>query len=169
MAAPTTTIKAVFQAIEDALRAHFGAAIEQYGVYQPWDPVEGAAEPVLKTPALLISLDAMPIDEADTHAPGRIGIRCAISIHAILSILTEDLQIALPELAAAVTALVRQTELDPLAPPLNGNRWGLGDAISPPEAVSAEPAEFTPGLNGRDSWTVSWEQVVYLPETLPTD
>ena len=75
----------------------------------------------------------------------------------------------LPELAASLIALLRRSETAPLAPPLNGNRWGLGEALGPPEAVSASPAGESAGANGRDSWVVTWEQVVYLPETLPTD
>ena len=166
---PTTTIREALQAIEDGFRAHFGDAIRQYGAYEPWDPVEDEPEPELKTPAWLFELESIDPDDAGSHAPGRLAIRCTFNAHAVLSILTLELQIALPELAAAGIAVVRKTETRPLAPPLNGNRWGLGEALGPPEAVSARPAGFRPGLHGHDAWAVSWEQVVYLPESLPTD
>ena len=169
MQTPVTTIKAAHQAIEAHLRGHFGANVEQFGVYQPWDPIDDEPEATLRTPALLIELAAMPTDEPEDHSPGRVAIRCQWTIHVVLSILTENLQVALAELSAAVIALIRQTEIDPFRPPLNGNRWGLGDAVGPPEAVFAEPAEFDPGLHGRDSWAVSWEQVIYVAESLPTD
>lgn len=166
---PTTTIRAAHQAIEDGLRAHFGASVRQYGAYQPWDPTEDEPETELLTPALLLELESIDPDETEDQMPGRVALRCAWTVHAMLSIRTEDLQIALPELAAAVVALVRQQQSPPSPPPLNGNRWGLGEAVGVPEAVSARPAEFVPGLHGHDSWAVTWEQVTYLPETLPTD
>jgi len=151
------------------LRQHFGTRIRQCGAYEPWDPVEDAAEPVLLTPALLLELESIEPDDNDLNMPGRIAMRCAWAVHAVLSLRTVDLQIALPELAAAVIALVRKTGTDPLQPPLTGNRWGLGEALGAPEAVGARPAEFRPGLNGHDSWVITWEQVIYLPESLPTD
>lgn len=166
---PTTTVRAAHQAIEAGLRAHFGSAILQYGPYQPWDSVDDEPETELLTPALLLELESIDPDDAALHQPGRIAIRCAWAVHAVLSIRTEDLQIALPELAAAVMTLVRKNETDPARPPLTANRWGLAEAVGPPEALSARPGEFTPGLNGRDAWIIAWEQTLYLPQTLPTD
>jgi hypothetical protein len=145
--APTTTIKALHAAIESSLRAHFNASVQQYGTYQPLDT-----------------------DDVALHLPGCVALRCALAVHVVLGVLTDDLQVALRELAAAVITLVRQTDTAAAArPPLNGNHWGLGEAVGTPEAVSARPAEFRPGLNGFDAWIVTWEQIVYLPETLPTD
>lgn len=166
--AETTTVRDLFDAIETALRIYFGTSIRQYGAYEPWDPIEDEAEPDLRTPALLIELESLEPDASEEQIPGQIAIRASIAVHVILSILTDQLQIALPELAASVIALVRKRQTEILRAPLSGNRWGLGDAVEIPEAVSAQPAEFRPGLHGHDSWVVRWEQIVYLPETLPT-
>ena len=166
---PTTTIRAYFQAIEDALRAHFGDRIRQYGAYEPWDPVSDEPEPEIKTPMMLIELESIDPDDSSSSKPGRVSIRCSWSVHVVLSIETERLQIALAELAAAVVALIRKTEFAPGIPPLNGNRWGLGKAVDVSEAVSASPAGESAGANGRDSWVVTWEQVAHLPESLLTD
>jgi hypothetical protein len=165
---PTTTVRAAQTAIIDTLRDHFGAHVQQIGLYQPMD-IHGDPEAELLTPALLLELDAIENDEAADHAPGVIAVRCLWTIHAILSIRTENLQMALPEMAAAVIALIRQTTPNPMRPPLNAHRWGLGDAVGAPDAVSARPGEFRPGLHGHDAWAVSWEQTLYLPESLPTD
>jgi hypothetical protein len=168
--APTTTIKALHAAIESSLRAHFNASVQQYGTYQPWDTDSDAPDSELRTPALLVELEAMDPDDVALHLPGCVALRCALAVHVVLGVLTDDLQVALRELAAAVITLVRQTDTAAAArPPLNGNHWGLGEAVGTPEAVSARPAEFRPGLNGFDAWIVTWEQIVYLPETLPTD
>jgi len=167
----TTTLRAVHSAIVAAARAWFGDAVQQYGAYEPWGAggENPDADAEIKTPALLLELESIEPDDTDAHGPGLIAVRCAWAFHAILSQRTDDLQIALPEFAAAAIALIRRAESLPYGPPLNGNRWGLGEAVGVPEAVSARPGPFTPGLNGRDSWLITWEQVVYLPETLPTD
>ena len=165
----TTTIRVAHAAIVDALRAHFWATVRQYGAYQPWDPIEDTPETEILTPALLLELESIDPDDDEMHMPGRVGMRCAWSVHVMLSTRTEELQIALPELAAAVVALVRKQETEPLHPPLNGNHWCLGEAVDGPDAVTARPAGFHPGLHGHDSWVVTWEQAIHLPETLPTD
>lgn len=163
----TTSMQALHDGVVDALRDHFGNRIRQYGAYEPWDDVADQPEDDIKTPALLFAVDGISPDDDGIFSPGRVGIRCELTVHAVLSIQTENLQAKLPELAAAVIALVRRTESAPGVPPLNGNRWGLGEAADTPESVSARPDEFRPGLNGRDSWVVTWEQVIYLPESLP--
>jgi hypothetical protein len=166
-ARPTTTLSAVHDAIIDALQARFGARVRQFGAYEPWDYDTESADPDLRTPALLIELESIGPDGDDIHTPGRVALRCNWAIHAALSIRTEKLQTELREFAAAVVTTLRRS--DPSAPltPTNGNRWGLGKAVGAPEGVSAQPGEFRPGLNGRDSWLITWDQIVYVDDELP--
>lgn len=165
--ATSASLRDYLAAVETALRDRFGERVRQYGIYEPWDEAEDEAEPKLKTPALLIQVEGIEPDLAEDQVPGAIAIRLSVTIHVLLSIRTERLQVALPELAAAVIALLRQPQYQPMRPPLNGNRWGLGDAVDIPESVAAQPADFSPGLHGHDGWAVSFEQVLFLPEDLP--
>lgn len=165
--ADTASLREYLAAIERSLRAHFGDRIRQYGIYEPWDEDEDEAEPKLKTPALLIQVEGIEPDLAEDHAEGAIGIQLSMCVHALLSLRTPRLQIALPELAAGVITLIAKQEARVLRPPSNGNRWGLEGAVGLPEMIRAEPADFSPGLHGHDGWAVRFEQTLYLPETLP--
>lgn len=166
MMSTVTTTDALHQAIVDAMRAKFGTSVAQYGAYEEWGEGDGDAVREIKTPALLTQVERMEI--ADTEDPdplGRMAWNFSLAIHCVLSVLTENLQQTLPQFAAAVGALV--------LPPLTGdqikrgNSWGLGGAVENPEGLQCDPGEFTPGLNGRDSWVVRWTQTVYLAEEVP--
>jgi hypothetical protein len=163
MSDPTTTLDAVHDAILAAARAHFGTLIAHYGAYEPWDPDDDAAVPAVQTPALLFELESFA--RADPDALGRFGIEATCVLHCVLSQATERLQQTLPQVAAAVLALVDASVTGTTY--LRGNDWGLGGAASYPTNLQAQPAEFSPGLNGRDAWLVRWEQALYLSTDLP--
>lgn len=159
---PTTvTMDHVHDAIIQAARDHFGDDVEHYGAYSPFDPDTGEAIPVMQTPALLLEVEDFSVsvdEEADPY--GRMLISASFVFHCVLSLETARLQQTLPQFAGAVAALV-------LPPPTaesvyRGNTWGLSPAIGRPSFVTAQPDEFTPGLHGRDSWGVRWEQRIYL-------
>lgn len=161
-----TTMDALHDSILESLRARFSDRVAQYGAYEPWDEADGDADKQIITPALLLEIEDFDIPDLDDPDPlGRLVVSASISIHCVLSVQTERLQQTLPQFAAAVAAVV--------VPPLSGdqyqrgNLWGLGGAVEIPEDVQAQPAGFTPGLNGRDSWVVRWTQTVYLDEEVP--
>lgn len=162
---PTTTLDAVHDAILAAARARFGALVAQYGAYEPWDVEEEPAAPLasLQTPALLLEIENLA--RADADALGRFGIDATCVLHCVLSLSTPRLQQTLPQVAAAVLALVDESVTG--TGYLRGNDWGLGGAASYPTNLQAQPAEFTPGLHGRDSWIVRWDQTFYLSTALP--
>lgn len=161
----TTTIEALFGAIVSALSETFSDRVATIGAYEPWADSSGDESEPIKTPVLLLELESLDQDEdiAPRQTKGRTAIRCSWAVHAILSLSTERLQQALPELAASIMALVRKHETYSYVTQ-RGNRWGLEIACDYPSSISAQPAAFTPGLNGRDSWVVRWEQVVYLSD-----
>ena len=163
----TTTIPDLHAAIVAAMQNAFGSAIRQYGAYTPIDLFGDATDPELRTPALLLALESL--DEADEPArkqtSGRAAVRCTWVIHVLLSIKSPSLQIALPDLAAAVMALIRRCDASAPYTSKRGNRWGKGLACDYPDAAHAQPSEFAPTLHGCDAWSVRWEQVVYLPES----
>lgn len=161
-----TSMDAVHDAVIAALRAKFGDRVAHYGAYEPW--AEGAETPegALLTPALLLEVEDFSIDDAEDPDPlGRLAVRCSVAVHCLLSIQTQRLAQTLAQFAAVVASLV----MPPLAADAlqRGNDWGLGGAAGLPAAVSAQPAGFSPGLNGRDSWVVRWEQVFYLDQEVP--
>jgi hypothetical protein len=162
-----TTFEALHQAIVEALRERFGDRIATYGAYEPWDPIDDQPTARIQTPALLLEVEDFA--EADLESPdplGRLALTCTLAIHCVLSIQTERLQQRLPQLAAAVLSLVGSPQVGQRF--RRGNQWGLGIAADPAERPQAQAGEFSPGLHGRDSWLVRWEQTVYLSEALPT-
>jgi hypothetical protein len=165
--AVTVSMDALHEGIVDACRAHFGARIRQYGAYEPWDAMTDEPEgPALETPALLLEIEGLA--DADLEYPdptGRLAQECSWVLHCVLSNRTARLQQTLPQFAAAVLALVRPARAGGHRD--RGNLWGFGGAVEEPRNVSAQPAAFTPGLHGRDSWAVRWDQIAYLDDSLP--
>jgi hypothetical protein len=168
----TTTIRAIHAALEATQRAAFEGRVERpvvtFGVYEPLGGLDAPTE--LLTPALLTEVYSIEQDDSERRQStrDRIAARLGISVHCILSLQSPSLQIALRELAMDVAVLVREREGD-LSHSDRGNRWGLGPAARRPERVELAPGDFAPGLNGRDAWVCSWEQVFYLPNTLSGD
>lgn len=161
---PTTTMRAAHEAILATARAAFGSAIRQYGAYEPLGS-PAMPETELLTPALLLELEGFEQEDEDgARGDSRVLVRCAWALHIWLSALTPSLQVALPELASDLLILIRTRDHD-LRRAQRGNRWGLGPACGYPQRVEAMPAQFQPGLNGRDSWLVRWDQSLYLPLT----
>lgn len=160
----TTTLDELHDAITGTLRDWFADRVAQVGAYEPWDPVSEAVPASLVTPALLLECEGV----AQTpwqDAGGRLALSCTWVVHCVLSIQTERLQQTLPQFAAAVMGLVLAqcpAGGGGLDEQVRGQLWGLGAAVEPPEEVQAQAGEFVPGLHGRDSWVVRWEQVAYL-------
>jgi hypothetical protein len=162
---PVTTLDAVHAAILAAARTRFGSLIAQYGAYEPWDEEVEPEAPLasVQTPALLLEIEGLA--RADTDALGRFGVDATCVLHCVLSLSTPRLQQTLPQFAAAVLALVDESVTGTSY--LRGNDWKLGGAASYPTNLQAQPAAFTPGLNGRDAWLVRWDQTFYLSTELP--
>jgi len=162
---PTTTIPAAHEAILATARAAFGSTIRQYGAYEPLGS-PASPETELLTPALLLELEGFEQDDEDgARGESRVLVRCAWALHLWLSTRTPAVQVALPDLAANLLILIRTREHD-LRRAQRGNRWGLGPACGYPQRIAAMPAQLEPGLNGRDSWLIRWDQSLYLPLTL---
>lgn len=157
---PTTDMDAIHAAIIDALRAHFDYRVVQYGAYEEWDEVDGQAETAILTPALLLQFESEDYGLREDPA-GRLVVRCSFALHCVLSVQTERLQVTLRQFASEVATAV----MFPAASrnqPRRGQRWGLGAAAEYPERVNAAAGDFSPGLNGRDSRIVRWDQEFYL-------
>jgi hypothetical protein len=160
----TTTLDAWYAGVLGTCQDTFGARVQTYAPFDPATMLDPAA--VLNTPALCLQVEAMEADE-DTARKGvrdRAATRIAAAVHVILSTRTDNLQVALDVLASAVHVLIRQPDADSRLGAHPGARWGLGPAATPAERVSAQPADWQPGLNGYDSRVIRFEQIVYLPD-----
>lgn len=160
-----TGMDALHDAIDNAMRAHFGIEAYQYGSYSPQSSFDGTPIAALQTPALIFEVTEFYFDDDERDAAGRLLAHVSLAIHCVLSIKTDRMQQTLPQLAAAVAALVlKPTSVNEF---IRGNTWGLKGAVGLPERVEARPSEFAPELAGRDAYTVSWEQTVYIDTTAP--
>jgi hypothetical protein len=161
---PTTTMDAVHAAIIAAMRARFGAQVKTYGAYEEWDPLDDEPTGKLVIPALLLELDADDYD-GQSDPTGRLAMTGSWVMHCVLSVKTDNLQQTLRQFSAVVASVILPS--DPSGQPRRGNRWGLGGACDLPVRVTGQAGGFSPGLHGRDSRIIRWEQTFYLDEALP--
>lgn len=147
-------LRALHDGILAAFAARYAGRVQTVASYEPFaPPADGAEQPgaaprALITPALLLELTA--IDPGPDDGTDRQPLRLSFAAHCVLSFLTPEQQTELREFAADVLACVRH------------NRWGHPLSVRAPQALSAQPGEFRPGLAGYDSWAVTWEQDAYL-------
>jgi hypothetical protein len=160
----TTTIDALYAAILGTLRGTYGARIATYAPYDPLTLLD--PEAALNTPALYLEIEEQGTD-AGTEPKAlreRTATRLTFSLHAVLSIRTHDIQIALDVLASSLLVLIRQPDADSRLGARPGARWGLGPAVTPAESVIVLQTDWQPGLNGFGARAVRWEQTIYLPD-----
>lgn len=148
MSGELLTLRALHTALVDDLRAHYLDRAQTIAAYDPFPALDGQDPQPLVTPAILIELEA--IDPGEDDGTDRQPLRLTFVAHCVLSFRTAEPQLELREMAADVMAHCRH------------QRWGYPSAVREPEALSAQPGEFQPGLAGFDSWVVRWEQVVYV-------
>jgi|GEM_PF-982893 len=144
----STTLTQVHEAILARLRDKFPkVTVESY------DP---DSELSVLAPALFLELE--DFDPGDDIGDERLPAQCRFSIHCVLGWEVENLALEIREFAAAVAMLVR-----------NDGIWQKGGALTNPKLISAYPGNFRKDMNsGYDSWVVSWEQTVYLGESIWT-
>lgn len=139
-------LKQLHDAIVDAVRERLPqlATVAEYTA-----TVEGGS---INTPAALLDLEGF--DEGADIGDGETAISCRFALHCMLSNETPRVEVECRQFAAEVVRLVRR------------NTWGL-NFVDQPTAIAAGAAEFRPGAKGYESWSVTWEQVVYLSESAP--
>lgn len=152
MAGDLISLRALHAAILADLRYHYLDRVQTIAAYDPYPAHDDQDPKPLVTPALLLEIES--IDPGEDDGTERQPLRLTFVAHCVLSFRTADQQLELREMAADVMAHCRY------------NRWGYPGAVRQPEAITAQPGEFQPGLAGFDSWMVRWEQVVHVgPDT----
>lgn len=130
--------------IAAALRTRFGERLKTVGEYDPVSTEAGE----IKTPAVLLEL--VEIRPAGRVSGGRTPVELHWSAHCVLSVATDKVQREVRNFATQVLCLV------------DGNRFGLGDAVERAAELEAFPGMFKPGDKGFESWIVNWKQTAHL-------
>lgn len=136
-----------------AIRERFGKLIKTVGEYDPTDP----QSETIKTPAILIELTEFR--PAGRTSGGRHAVELSWAAHCILSAATDDIQRQVRNFGLQALCLI------------DGQRWGLPDAVERASELEGYPGLFKPGDKGFESWIVNWKQTVHMGEgwQLPGD
>ena len=140
----TTTLEAVQAGIKTALAERF--ALVSVASYSTDSDLSVLA------PACLLELEEFPMG-ADA-GDGRYSAQCNFAIHCVLAYSLENRTAELIEFAAAIAQLVRSS-------------YWLKGSVTRGEQVEVFPGNFHKDTNGGyESWVVSWQQTVYLGESM---
>jgi hypothetical protein len=130
------------------LSAHYLGRVPTICAYDPFPARDDQTPQPVVTPAILLELESIAPGEDD--GTDRQALLLTFSAHCVLSQRTEAMQLELREFAADLLSHLRH------------QRWGLAGALQEPTALAAAAGEFSPGLEGFDSWRATWEQTVYV-------
>ncbi len=145
-------------ALHDAMTEAIKASMSMLQTVKSYDPT---TRDTITTPAVLI--EAVEMKPGRKIGDGRLPVTVEFAAHCCLSVKTERVELEIRNFAAKLLQVV------------NGNKWGLADAVERPERLSAFPGMFKPDDKGFESWVVTWEQTIHLGEVwqdadfLPTD
>lgn len=134
-----------FTALHDAMEGHFKLTIPSLKTV---DAYRDKPDDKIKTPAVLVGVDEM--QTAKKLTGGRLAMTCVFNAYCILSTSTARAELEVRNMAALV------------AMKLDGERFGLGEAVGRPANITAVPGVFENDQPGLECWIVSWEQTVHL-------
>ncbi len=137
-------LAALHAAVRDAIAARFPelATVETYREDRTLPPL----------PACLIEMEDMePSDDPDPGT-GQIALAARWRARLILGFRTPEAALAVRRMAAALAHLVHL------------NRWG--QPVAPARVGLVGPDDFEPDLDRYSVWSVEWEQVVHVGESI---
>jgi hypothetical protein len=134
-------------ALHDAQVAIIKAAMPMLQTVEEYKPLQRDS---VITPALL--LEAGEFKPGRRTGDGRTPLKIEFAAHCYLSVRTPNAELEIRNFAAKVCQL------------LDGQRWGMGDALERPEQIAAFPGAFKPDDKGFECWVVTWEQTAHLGE-----
>ena len=135
-----TSLRQWHEAILSALRTQFEDRKVTVAAYTP-------TTSALQTPALLLEMEDGTL--GDDRGDGRTALSCRLTLHALLSLQTNDVELAIRDFASEVLLFTRYQQ------------WGLKE-VSVPEQLAMGPGHFQTGDLGYESWYITWEQTIYL-------
>ncbi|APU00411.1 hypothetical protein [Aeromonas phage 3] len=127
------------------MEAHFKEAMP---MLRTVDAYRDSPNDKIPTPALLVGVEEM--EQGKKVTGGRLAMDCTFSAYCLLSSKTVRAETEIRNMAAMV------------ALKLDGERFGLGEAVGRPQSVSCVPGIFQNDQPGLECWIVSWEQTVHL-------
>ena len=145
-------------ALHDAMSLAIKDSMAMLQTVKSYDPL---TRDTIITPAVLI--EAVEMKPGSRVTGGRLPVTVEFAAHCCLSVKTERVELEIRNFAAKLLQVV------------NGNKWGLADAVERPERLTAFPGMFKPDDKGFESWVVTWEQTIHLGEVwqdadfLPTE
>ncbi len=141
-----TTLTEVHHGILAKIRERFpGMVVDSY---EPNDDLSKLA------PACLLELEEF--SSGNNVGDNRYPARCRFSIHCILGYEENNRALSIREFAGSITQLVQKHGV-----------WVKGSLVSGAENIEAYPGNFKKDTcKGYDSWVVSWEQTIYLGESM---
>jgi hypothetical protein len=146
-----TTLTEFHAALGNQIAAHFGDNVNTVTWYQQGETPAGQPLPIV-TPAVILEIENA--EEGDDVGDDRAPLLCHITAYCILGQQTTSLQIQVRDFAAQLFTKVRK------------NKWGLAHNVSFPGMITLGPGKFDPEKNGYDSWFVSWDQTLYLGDSV---
>jgi len=139
-------LKQLQTAIKDGISANFAGTVPTVELYG--DQFQGA----VPTPAIIISMD--DADVGQSLGDGRLALDCRFSAVCLLGFNTVDVQVEVREFALQLLQLVRY------------NTWGMPDDVESPSNLAMQPGPFNPDKSGYESFIVSWDQTVFVGESV---
>lgn len=134
-----------FTALHDAMAEHLEKAIP---ALRTVDAYKDEPNDKIQTPAVLVGVEEMQAGQKVSG--GRLAMACIFSAYCLLSSKTVRSDLEVRNMAASVAANI------------DGQRFGLGEAVGRPTNITAVPGVFQNDQPGLECWIVSWEQVVHL-------
>ena len=138
------SIKMVHAAMVDSFADKFADTVSEIRAY-------AAVDGSVITPSIIIAMESA--DEGEDCGDGRVAINAKFCAYCYLGINTQNIQLELREFVTQVFAHVKN------------NVWNL-DNVLVPQHIEAGPGDFNPADNGFESWYVSWEQTIYLGDSV---
>jgi len=132
------------KAIEDALIEKFSGLVETVASYEP------AQINPINTPAILLEMDDCTLGGTSDD---RDELMASMIAHCIVGHKTPNIDLAVRDFAIQVSQFLRHNVF---------KIKGIGQ----PENIQLGKGEFKPGKHGYESWYVSWDQAVYLTESV---
>lgn len=145
-------------ALHDAMALSIESSMPMLKTIKAYDPM---TRDTIATPAVLI--EAIEMKPGGRLTGGRLPVTVEFAAHCCLSVKTERVELEIRNFAAKMMQVIE------------GNKWGLADAVERPERLTAFPGAFKPDDKGFESWVVTWEQTIHLGDVwegvdfLPTD
>jgi hypothetical protein len=148
-----TSISTITDAIHVGLQGEFDDRVRTIEWFDPLPDETGQTRKAILAPAILLGLEQIDHEEADSDGTDRIPTRLYLIADCLLPASIDAAANQVREFGDAVAAHIWR------------NRWGLAPDVGWPEALSSQPAQLDPDGGGYIVWRVMWEQLAHMGES----